>query len=182
MHLAAQHGFLDIVQLLIHHGSNWETPSPHGLTPLFISSANGHIELANYFVERGAPMNFEVAVALNDQSRVQQYLNSGQKINTPGTLGLTALHIAASRGLVTMGSFLLANGAHIDARDLDKNTPLHLATQEGHLPFVKLLMAQGADLSAKDPEGRLPLDWAKIRNHQEIVQLLRNTTSLNNEY
>jgi len=81
-----------------------------------------------------------------------------------------------------MGSFLLANGAHIDARDLDKNTPLHLATQEGHLPFVKLLMAQGADLSAKDPEGRLPLDWAKIRNHQEIVQLLRNTTSLNNEY
>ena len=68
-----------------------------------------------------------------------------------------------------MAELLIANGADVNAKDIDGWTPLRKAAFYGHREIVELLIANGADVNAKDDEGRTPLDEAA----GEIADLLR---------
>jgi len=47
-------------------------------------------------------------------------------------------------------SYFCENGAYINAKDNEENTPLHLAAAYGHLSVVEYLVNQKADINAKD--------------------------------
>lgn len=95
-------------------------------------------------------------------------------VNAPEGRGFqfTLLHLAAEGGYREMVEFLLTQGAEINARDKDGDTPLHVAAFEGHLEVVELLIAQGADVNARDKFGYTPLRDPIISGHQKIVELL----------
>jgi ankyrin repeat protein len=67
---------------------------------------------------------------------------------------------------------LLANGAYINARDVDKATALMDAAWAGHLHIVKQFLEKKAEINATDAEGRTALQYAKSGNNKEIVHLL----------
>ena len=78
-------------------------------------------------------------------------------------LGLTPLHYAARWVRLEVARLLIREGAGIDSRDMDGNTPLCsaikgeklflinrelLTTEEQRLPMVRLLLAERASVSA----------------------------------
>ena len=67
---------------------------------------------------------------------------------------------------------LIANGANVNAKRDDGETPLHQAADNGHKEVVELLIAKGADVSAKTDNRVTPLHSAADGGQKEIVELL----------
>ncbi len=82
------------------------------------------------------------------------------------------LHFAANFGDTNVTKLLLEEGANIDIKDQNKNTPLHLAASNGHTDIVKLLMEKGSDLSVVNKEGNTSLHLAASNGHIDIVKFL----------
>lgn len=78
------------------------------------------------------------------RAQVSDMLENGRaNPNAANSLGLTALHSAASMDDVPMIGLLLAAGADVDTRASDGTTPLHCACSEGGTAAVSLLLRFG---------------------------------------
>ena len=91
---------------------------------------------------------------------------------------------AADVDLVTLptreGVQLIAQGAKVDARANNGQTPLHKAANggdrkddrpgPGHLAAAKVLLKHGADPHAKDNSGRSPLDLASTEEMKALLK------------
>ena len=125
------------------------------------------------------------AAAVGDIEAVKQHLAAGVDVNAIYE-GQTPLHLAATYGTPSIANhrkeiveLLIAEGADVNTKDEDGETPLHLAALRGHKEIVELLIAAGADVNAtstpeetenKFPQPSItPLDHAK----GEIADLLR---------
>ena len=79
---------------------------------------------------------------------------------------------------------LCENGAMVDSKDEDRNTPLHLAALSGNLKVVQYLIKKGANINAKDIDKWTALHFAAASGHKDIVNLLAynngNTKAKNN--
>ena len=82
------------------------------------------------------------------------------------------LHWVAYKGDVTHVRQLVEEGADVNARVKNGNSPLHQAAYGGHIDVSEYLIEQGAQVNAKTDKGITPLDWAKRNGHQELVALL----------
>lgn len=91
----------------------------------------------------------------------------------PDDKGRHPLHAAVLSGSVMPCSYLLLNGAKINAQDQNGKTPLLLATQEGHTAQVCIFLKYKADQHIEDEEGKVPLSIAEQKEHADIVTLLR---------
>jgi ankyrin repeat protein len=63
-------------------------------------------------------------------------------------------------------------GANIEAKDWNSNTPLHDASRRGHLPVVKALVSGGADVLATNNNGELPIHLAVSWQKSEVSKYL----------
>lgn len=66
------------------------------------------------------------------------------------TEGMTALHVAASRGHEELVAYLLAAGSGVEERNEAKRSPLHCAAHSGRLGAARLLVEAGADVGGRD--------------------------------
>ena len=88
---------------------------------------------------------------------------------------------AAMFGKIEAAKKAIADGADVNAKKDDGETPLHWATVEsmdsGSKKVIELLISKGADVNAKIVTGRkkgmTPLAIAKMFSNKEIVDLLR---------
>ncbi|MHC4538484.1 MAG: ankyrin repeat domain-containing protein [Planctomycetota bacterium] len=112
------------------------------------------------------------------------------------TWATTALHYASEKGHQEVVELLIANGANVNTKDNDGQTPLDIAVRRGHKDIVELLQVKvadssihmaafvgsldklqsfvrtGTDIDAKDEEGRTPLLRAVTGGHIEAVRFL----------
>jgi ankyrin repeat protein len=105
---------------------------------------------------------------------VAELLTRGANPSHPDRQQWTPLHYAAQEYLVTIGELLLRNGASVDARDENGNTPLWRAVfaSKGKGDFIKLLLQSGANPDSKNNKGISPRDLAaKIANY-DIKQFI----------
>ena len=77
---------------------------------------------------------------------------------------VTALHIAAAGGHVSLARLLLGKGAYISARDSNGTTPLHHAAGNSRAKMVQILIESGADVTIADEQGRVARDVATAEN------------------
>ena len=83
--------------------------------------------------------------------------------------GGTLLHWAAAYGQREIATFLLHNGADLNAKDDGGLAPLHLAaTAEG----ARILVEAGADVNATDGKGNSPLGVAAEYNRADVALIL----------
>ena len=85
--------------------------------------------------------------------------------------GLTALHLAASFGHLSVIQMLLEKVVDIDVRTYLGYTALHSAAYSGHESVVQLLLEKGADITAKNVYGQTALDMANSKNHKTVAKL-----------
>ena len=87
--------------------------------------------------------------------------------------GQNALHLAASKGLVSDVRFLCTKMAgHLSDQDNRGSTPLHVASRYGHEVVAELLLDHGADVNQANNDGCTPLHVASEKGHELTALLL----------
>lgn len=146
LHLAASKGFVNIVELLLHHlGIEVTSENNQGWTALHRAVENCNLKATELLLNRGADVN----CATNS--------------------GLTPLHLAAAKGSFDIVQLLVDRGANIDSRTkVDGRTALQFAALKGCIRAVKYLIINGAKVNSDKPERLSPLFLAAGRGHIDV--------------
>ena len=136
IHVAATVGNIEIVQQHLDAGVDVNTKNKLGRTPLLYAIQEGHKEIAELLIAKGA---IQVPrIRINDAVR-------------QSNIEAIKQHLAA--------------GTNVDERDYDrKSTPLHLAADFGEKEIAELLVSGGANVNAKSGS-KTPLDYALSLSH-----------------
>jgi ankyrin repeat protein len=146
---AAIHGNHHCVKYLLEEGGDPNGQRSHDFEPqLHVAASHGHLETLKLLLEHGADID----------------------ARTP-TLGLTALHGAAEKGLPGVQT-LVEHGADVDARAANGYTPLHVAAERGHADVAAYLIEHGADADAVTETGRTARDLAVRNDRADVVKTL----------
>jgi len=145
---AAYEGNLGEVKALIAKGAdvNARWPKDNNFTPLLFAVTKGHENLRGIFDTSG----FKKINELKDRTKNVDY----------------------PRQYAEIVSLLLANGADINAKAPNGETPLLVSLQFGCSDMAQLLIAKGADVNAKDNQGTTPLFSAALGNDKDMENLL----------
>ncbi|KAK3347121.1 ankyrin repeat-containing domain protein [Lasiosphaeria hispida] len=151
LHVAAYFGVLPLVTSLLDHGHEEELRCPNAQShqPLHLAAANGHVEVCELLLERGADVN------------------SGLEARKP-----TPLHMTASMGHIEVVELLVKHGATIDAVAEGYGTPLALALSQRQTETAERLLERGADPALTEDKSESPLAAAALRGYDDLVEKL----------
>jgi ankyrin repeat protein len=109
--------------------------------------------------------------------QVKAQLDDPEAIDRTGPRGMTALHRAAAQNFKTAAEFLIQQGAQLNPRDKQGNTPLAIAAASGHSHVAEVLLRHGAapNLAATNAFGveQTPLALATEARDDAMAELLR---------
>jgi len=139
LHVAARHGYRDIVEQLLSHSAYVCQPGADsrglGVQALHLSAENGAVDTVRALLAAGA-----------DPNATREFC---------GKAGVTALHLAVIRGHVEVATVLLESEAAVNAADEDGATALHVAARGGVLDAAWLLLQHGAVVDATTCQPRV---------------------------
>ena len=157
----------EVFSCLIKNGADINARAKDNYTPLMLAITSCHLSAVIFLTEHGADVDI--------QNRD----------------GKTALHFAVQRYHSSHHSewcevlrCLVENGADINARENNDNTPLMIASFCGHVNVVTFLIQHGAELDVQNDRGNTALHLAVQHNFSGIVHILldhRATHLYNNQ-
>jgi len=161
LHVAAKHGYADIVAELLLHGAKTNVLASDAkgcsVCPLHSAVENGHLAVVAILLDAGADVGLDQSYAGRDH--------------------VTCLHLAAMRQNAEMVWQLLAvPGIDINARDSDNATALHIAARGGFSNIAELLLRCGVDINIGMTSGQstnqTALHCAVRYRHVELARML----------
>mgnify|MGYP000418242874 CR=1 FL=1 len=173
LYLAAQHGELQIAELLVESGAdiNNGLNTHQGWNPLLAAAVNKHPEIVEFLKDKGAKEGLHYFAYCGNNSQVKSRLNQGKPIANTRNWGLSPLLLAALNKQKSTIELLLAHGADINSLDCSANTPLCCAVEQGDLDMIDFLLEQGANINAEGVH-RTPLKLAVFLNQLVTVEHL----------
>ena len=153
--LAARHGFLSIVRLLVEAGASVHAGANDRLTALDFAVVGGHSSTAAFLLDNGA------------------------KIDHKAQDGWQPFHRSARNGRIDTIALLLDRGADVLAKDQKGNIPLHSVVRSGNRQAVELILNSRPEIKrdqlfAKDNAGSTPRMVAFYCAQFDIHKLLRD--------
>ena len=182
VHIAAGHGLLDIVKLLVSHGMLVdEADSKNNWTPLHYAAMQGHVDLVQWLVYNGArpgsvdKSNFTpmMLAALHGRVSCFHYLFPFRDSHKSKSK-LKLIHLAAQTPTSEILSFLHSKGYDILETD-NKETEaqaIHYAAYGKSTENLKFLLEHGVDVNTTDKSGSTALHIAVINQDEQSVRLL----------
>jgi len=169
--------YFDRVKLLVENGV--DVNGAHGgVTPYEAAVSNGHQQIADYLVAKGAkPVavslstanEFSIACYRDDADRVRELVASDPSLLNDAEGLLTAV---AEGGCVDCVRALVELGVDVNGK-AGSESPLHCAARAGQLETVKLLVELGADVHARDKcWNSPPLGFANYKGQRAVVAYL----------
>ncbi|NXD74237.1 DAPK1 kinase, partial [Eolophus roseicapillus] len=146
--IAAGCGNIQMLQLLLKHGSRIDVQDKAGSNAIYWASRHGHVETLKFLDDNKCPLD------VKDKS------------------GETALHVAARYGHVDVVQFLCSIGSNPNFQDKEEETPLHCAAWHGYYSVARALCEAGCNVNIKNKEGETPLLTASARGYHDIVECL----------
>jgi ankyrin repeat protein len=182
--LAAQDGFLKVVDFLISKGVDLDRQGLDGDSPVYLAAVNGHLDIVKALREAGADPNIPsgpiqlpplTAAILTGNSATALYLvSSGADTQQVAALGYTPALAAAQEGDLAVMEALAEAGADLEAAGGPKaDTPVAVAAARGHAAVVRFLVEQGVDLNFSNEDGDTALDLAEAGGYEDIARILR---------
>jgi ankyrin repeat protein len=181
LHLAVVKQQPAAAALLIDLGAEIEALDAAGLTPLDQAALDGHSDIAQLLIERGAQIRMPAAVALDRPADIERLLREDPDCLKPGQRFGTLIVRAAAASTGRVVERLIQLGADINAADSDTTsvdstrgyTPLHAAAWAANEDAVRVLLAHGADVNAReDKYDSAPAGWAQYAGHHHIRDLI----------
>ena len=178
--IAARHGHVEIVQILLDHGVALQNG---GRSALLVAVMHNHSDIVRLLLRYGADVNdggrYHMAPLLESMRHGSStippmLLKYGADVNcTDASTGRTPLHLATINGCATAVNLLLDHGAEIEALDKGHNTPLSLACRaKARVGVTCALIRRGANLEVKCSRGDTPLTESCRSGFERNVQCL----------
>ena len=193
VHVAAEEGHLECVNLLIAAGADVTVVDEEDRTPLLLAIKGNYGEVASALVKAGADPNTPYvdeegeshnllmdSIIVENEAFALLLIENGADLYYRDDHKVTTLLQAAHRGKSNITKALLDKhdpskdeSNWVDAASDEGVTPLLAAASEGHTVILKQLLSTGkADVNAKDKEGTNALMAAAARGHLECIQEL----------
>jgi ankyrin repeat protein len=119
--------------------------------------------------DKSADLALETAASKGYLAIVREFCEAGLDINRHlGTI--SPLHNAASKGHDKVVSYLIDNGARVNAWNRRRQTPLHQSV--AYPQVVRILLSKGSSPNADDINGKRPLHLAVVKKCEDSVELL----------
>lgn len=143
-------GDLSQVRTLLDQGADVNGRDNQGVTPLHYAAQQGHNEIVELLISRGADVNL-------------------------GTLkgGHAPIHLACSQGQLEAVQLLTKHGADVTKVNQNGDTPLHVAAVDNQPAIATFLLDQKASINAINRAGLTPMKVALARNYPEFLEVLR---------
>ena len=189
LHHAAREGHKEIAELLIAAGADMNVKNYQDETALNYTIPWQHTEIADLLRKHGGKTKKELEAA---GKPTEPAAEAAQPEPTTAKTADASLWEAAMFGKIEAAKKAIADGADVNAKKDDGETPLHWAVvaalDSGDKEVVELLITNGADVNAKVVSGRkqgmTPLDAANVvakfsplpttvKNLSNITALLR---------
>ena len=168
MTLAAEVGNTEMLKVLLEAGANADSPNPDGQTALLAVARTGNVEAAQLLLSHGATVDAKEKWG-----------------------GQTPLMWASARRHPEMMELLIAKGADVNARSIDRDyqrhiqaegrpksldsgglTPLLYAARENCMACVDVLLKNKADIDLADPDSVSPLLVAIMNANWDLAKQL----------
>ena len=150
LHVAANNGDLEIVELLIKAGANVNVLDGENNTPLYWASYHGHVDVVRLLCNQKA-----------DTSIAQKF-------------GWTPLIGASGEGHSDVVNILIEVNANLNACNDNGNTSLMVASRKGYLDVVEILIIANADTNIKNRDGKTAIDCALSFGKSKVVDYLES--------
>jgi ankyrin repeat protein len=183
--LAAEHGQLGVIRLLLQRGIDINATGNQLGTALHFAAGGGHEEIVTFLLDKGAEASSRmfddrtplIYASANGHVGVVQTLvqhRGGEGLEERDWHGKTALHHAAGMGHEEIVAFLLGQGAVASLTDVEGVTPLMCGSGDGHLEVVEILLQHsgGQGLGDRDRDGCTALHYAASWGYDEVVSFL----------
>lgn len=196
LHLAGKYGFVDIMHVLIDHGSlvNFQTIATGQqlctfstsyqdivTEPLSLCLENNHIECARLLIFSGATVNqkyflgHEINVLpYENLAALELILKHGANPNSLSRSGLTPLIKACREGILGAVTLLCRYGANVNyvTRKFRQRNALLTAIETKRCDIIEQLLVHGGFVNKHPDLADSPLELAIRKDHFETVQLL----------
>ncbi|KAH7110423.1 putative ankyrin repeat-containing protein [Dactylonectria estremocensis] len=164
LRLSATNGHEEVTRILLAvDGVDGNSRDDDGQTPLSHAAAEGHESVVRLLLDSGKNGHLDVA---------QLFVEAGADKEAKDDYGRTALHRAARNGHLDVARLLVETGADKEAKDGDGRTALHLTATTGHLDVARLLVDAGADKEANNGNSWTPLHQAAWDGDLDVARLL----------
>ncbi|PIA36260.1 hypothetical protein AQUCO_03400278v1 [Aquilegia coerulea] len=185
LHVAVRNGKLEVFKYLVDDLKlDFESKDGKGFTPLHHAASEGHKQLVQALISRGANVNAEAdwgtplnMAAGNGRHGVVVMLlthHANPNIGSDGLFTPLAASILATSLLCV--SLLIEAGADPNAEACGES-PLLLATCERETEIMKFLLKAGADPNVTNDFGMTPLELAAWKGNHQEAQILFPVTS-----
>ncbi len=130
----------------------------------------GNAPIAEYLLQKGAPLEICTAAMLGRKDEVERRLqHNSDNIHATGAHGIQLLPHAVLSGNLELVQLVFQQGAKAGA-----TMALHNAVSRGNYKIVRWLLENAKpDVGSKNFQGKTPLTVAVERNYDSVVQLLR---------
>lgn len=153
---------------LINKGSNLELKDENGLTPLFYSIKENHVELVKALINKGVninsldtngntPLNF--AIENGKEAIANHLIDFGAEANIKNNVGHDTIALSILNNYNELTEKLIKKGVSIYNRYLNGKTLLHLACENDNMNAVKYLLNKKFDVNVNDNLGKTPLNY-----------------------
>ncbi len=179
--MAATEGDTSKVKALLEIGTDVNTATYDGVTPLMYAAQNGHLRTVEILIDSGARLN---ALPYNQVSALlgaciaghvmvaDTLILNGADVNTKNPDQLTPLMYAAAFDNLILTDLLIFYGANMNQKDLHGNTALLYAVYYNNLEITEMLLEYGANIDTTDNNGFTPLMVAAQNGYLQHVDFL----------
>lgn len=170
LHVAAEHGHLSIVELLICKGAKLDLQDNKGHTALHRAAGKGHTEIVRALIQAGAQiysqdLEDKTAVHLAAQSEhlaSVEVLVKEEAKRSESCMQDLFLHSAAREDNWRLAELLLQSGAAVNARNNHRNTPLFYAVSRNNERTAAVLLQAGAEADCDVMKEAMKLDGDSV--------------------
>ncbi|XP_069006024.1 CARD- and ANK-domain containing inflammasome adapter protein [Embiotoca jacksoni] len=174
LHVAAEHGHLSIIELLIRKGARLDLKDDAGRTALHRAAGRGHAEIVRALAKAGAHIHAQDLEgktpihlsAENEHLSCVKVLVKEEAEQSESHTQDTFLHMAAAEDNWRLAELLLQSGAAVDAINNHKKTALFYAVKKSNCKTVAFLLKAGAKVDYD------VINEAIKRNQETILQQL----------
>ncbi|MGB2866682.1 MAG: ankyrin repeat domain-containing protein [Sedimentisphaerales bacterium] len=159
LHLAANRGHKEMVEVLIANGADIEArENRYSSTPLLNAAVRGRKEVVELLLSKGAdiegknsdgltPLNLTAAYGTAIHTEIiQLLLDRGADIESRSYGDCTPLQASVAVGRKGVAELLLAHGAKLDVISRHWGTPAHHAMRDNHPDLVRWCISKGIDI------------------------------------
>uniref|UniRef100_H2YPY9 Ion transport domain-containing protein n=1 Tax=Ciona savignyi TaxID=51511 RepID=H2YPY9_CIOSA len=195
MQMAATHGHVEIVQLLLNQGADFQLYDNDLMTALHFACSEGSTDIVRLILreeikpmfhrkmmlrpDAGKNTCLHVTVSKGHRDLTLELIAWAGKldevvhfVNLSRAHNVTPLHIAAAQGHIEITKLLIESGARVNARNDSLATPILLAAQHNNFTIVELLLSYNAELEIRDKDNLTPLLVVCKHGHLETISWL----------